>query len=205
MKIEEFIENSLAKLNASGYEQLKGKLVGEYLTFFFVDEKSISLEVFCEKVADYFEKVELKTKEFDRIIAEYVDNLDKLVKRYIPKEPSAKKDEPLPPIPRSRKYYTHAIEIKKSRNLTMKQLADYSRIMLSLYMSVINNNMKEINDFDFDTEELDLDKIISAFKSEKVNLPIKKNMFDIKELYCMDTATFVITMIMYYHIRNNEA
>ena len=39
MKIEEFIENSLAKLNASGYEQLKGKLVGEYLTFFFVNEK----------------------------------------------------------------------------------------------------------------------------------------------------------------------
>lgn len=45
MKIEEFIENSLAKINASGYEQLKGKLVGEYLTFFFVEEKSISLDV----------------------------------------------------------------------------------------------------------------------------------------------------------------
>ena len=46
MKIEEFIENSLARLNASGYEQLKGKLVGEYLTFFFVDDKIID---FCQE------------------------------------------------------------------------------------------------------------------------------------------------------------
>ena len=110
-------------------------------------------------------------------------------------------------MPRSIKYYKHASEIKGSRNLTIKQLADYVRIMLNLYMGAIKADMKEISDYEFATDNLDLDKIISAMKAEKatIGLPIgKKTLFNLEELYCSDTATFVFTMIMFYHIKNNE-
>lgn len=206
--IKEFIGGTVKELDVHKLELLKDRLVGEYLSFVFVDEKKIPQDVFSEKVADYFEKTELKTGDaFAKLLAKYVANLDDVVKRYIPKEPSAKKGEPVPSMPRSIKYYKHAVEIKGSRNLTLKQVADYSRIMLSLYMGAIKVEMKEVLDYEFSTEELDLDKIISAMKAEKaaIGLPIgKKTLFNLEELYCTDTATFVLTMIMFYYIKNNE-
>ena len=208
MEIKEFVGSTIKELDAHKCELLKERLMGEYLTFSFVDDKKITQEVFCEKVADYFEKTELKTGDtFSKLLAKYVSNLDEVVKRYIPKEPSAKKGEPVPPMPRSIKYYKHAAEIKGSRNLTIKQLADYARIMLSLYMGAIKADMKEVVDYDFATDALELDKIISAMKAEKtaIGLPIgKKTLFNLEELYCADTATFILTMIMFYHIKNNE-
>ena len=208
MDIKEFIGGTVKELDAHKLELLKERLVGEYLSFVFVDEKKVSQDVFSEKVADYFEKTELKTGDaFTKLLAKYVANLDEVVKRYIPKEPSAKKGEPVPPMPRSIKYYKHEVEIKGSRNLTLKQVADYSRIMLSLYMGAIKVEMKEVPDYEFSTEELDLDKIINAMKAEKaaIGLPIgKKTLFNLEELFCTDTATFVLTMIMFYYIKNNE-
>ncbi len=208
MDIKEFIGSTVKELEEEKFGRLKGKLTGEYLVFSFIDESKISKEAFCEKLADYFEKVEIKTgDEFEKLLAKYAANLDEVVKRYIPKEPSAKKGEPAPAIPRSIKYYKRATDIKSSRNLTMKQIADYSRIMMSLYMGAINSEMKVIEEYEFSTEKMDLDRIINALKTEKgvIGLPIgKKMMFNLEELYCDDTATFVIAMIMYYHIRNNE-
>lgn len=208
MEIKEFVGSTIKVLDVHKCELLKERLMGEYLTFSFVDDKKISQEVFCEKVSDYFEKTELKTGDsFAKLINKYVANLDEVVKHYIPKEPSSKKGEPVPPMPRSIKYYKHASEIKGSRNLTIKQLADYVRIMLNIYMGAIKADMKEISDYEFATDNLDLDKIISAMKAEKaaIGLPIgKKTLFNLEELYCSDTATFVLTMIMFYYIKNNE-
>ena len=208
MDIKEFIDSTVKKLDVKNLERLKEKLIGEYLKFSFVDEGKISHDIFCEKLADYFEKTEIKTgDEFTKILTKYVANLDEVVKRYIPKEPSAKKGEPMPPMPRNLKYYKHAVEIKSSRNLTMKQVADYSRIMMSLYMGAINADMKETVDYVFSTADLDLDKIISAMKAEKAGfgIPIgKKTLFNLEELYCNDTATFIIAMILFSYIKNNE-
>lgn len=208
MDIKEFVECTVKKLDIKNLERLKEKLIGEYLKFSFVDESKISQDVFCEKLADYFEKTEIKTgDDFAKILTKYVSNLDEVVKRYIPKEPSTKKGEPVPPMPRSIKYYKHAVEIKGSRNLTMKQVADYSRIMMSLYMGAINSEMKETIDFEFSTTDLDMDKIIIAMKVEKAGfgLPIgKKTLFNLEELYCNDTATFIIAMILFSYIKNSE-
>ena len=74
-------------------------------------------------------------------------------------------------------------------------------------MGAIKVEMKEVPDYEFSTEELDLDKIINAMKAEKaaIGLPIgKKTLFNLEELFCTDTATFVLTMIMFYYIKNNE-
>ena len=149
----------------------------------------------------------IQPSEFAKIITKYVADLDEVVKRYIPKEPAAKKGEPVPPTQRSIKYYKHALEIKGSRNLTIKQIEDYSRIMLCLYMGAIDAGMKEVGNYEFSTEGLNLEKIISALKAEKpgIAFPIgKKTMFNLEDLYCTDTVTFVITMITFCHIKNLE-
>lgn len=208
MEIKDFIKCTIQELEGATLEKLKGKLVGEYLTFSFLDETQITKDTLSEKLSDYFEKIEIKTGDkFPKVLAKYVSNWDDVVKQYLPKEPSAKKGEQVPPLPRSLKYYKHAVDIKGSRNLTMKQLSDYSRIMMCLYMQTIKADMKTVETFEFATESLDLDKIISALKAEKAGIVLaigKKNMFDLEELYCTDTATFIISMIMFCHIKNWE-
>lgn len=208
MEIKEFIGSTVKNLDKKNYEFLKEKLLGEYLTFGFVEEDKLSKDVFCEKLMDYFEKVEIKVNNnFTKLLVKYVENLYEVVRSYIPKEPSVKKGEPIPPMSRSKKYYNHALEIKGSRNLTMRQVEDYSRIMLSLYMGAVNAGQKEVKDFEFSTEGLNLDKIVSALKAEKPGnkLPIgKKTFFNLEDLYCTDTVTFIIIMIMFCHIKNHE-
>ncbi|MBQ7708151.1 MAG: hypothetical protein IJT72_10290 [Lachnospiraceae bacterium] len=208
MEIKEFIGNTVKNLDTKYYAYLKDKLLGEYLTFGFIEENKISKDVFCEKLMDYFEKVEIKVNyNFSKLLVKYVENLYEVVRNYIPKEPSVKKGEQIPPMSRSAKYYKHALEIKESRNFTMRQVEDYSRIMLSLYMGAVNAGQKEVNDFEFSTEGMNLDKIISALKAEKPGnkLPIgKKTLFNLEDLYSTDTVTFIITMIMFCHIKNRE-
>ena len=208
MEIKEFIGNTVKKLDAKYFNIIKEKLTGEYLDFSFVEENRISKDVFCEKLNDYFEKVEIKTNDkFPKLLTKYVTDMEEVVKHYIPKEPSAKKSEPAPLMPRSFKYYKHAVDIKESGNLTIKQIEDYSRIMLCLYMGAINAGMKTVNEYMFSTDGLDLDKVISALKAEKAGTTPhkrKKTKFNLEDLYCTDTVTFIITMIMYCHIKNLE-
>lgn len=204
-----FINSTVNDFEEKYFEVLKEKLVGEYISFSFIEDNDITMAIFSEKLCDYFEKLELKTVEnFDKFILKYVSDLDEMVSRRIPKEPQAKKKEPeTTPTPRSRKYYNYALGIKNSRKLTIKQILDYSRIMMCLYMSIINEKYKEIDDFEYSSECLNLDKIIASMKSEKahgVKNFGKKTLYDITDLYCSDTSTFIITMIIFYYIKNNE-
>ena len=185
------------------------KVVGEYITFAFIEEDGISVDIFAEKIFDYFEKVELKTDcKFEKLCGKYASAWDDAVEKYVPNEPSAKKGEAAPPLPRSLKYYRHARDIKNSRNFTMKQLADYTRIVMSLYMGAIRVNMKPVDEYEFSMDKLDLDKILSSLKVETVSnlIPMmgKKNLFDIEDLYCTDTAFFIMTMIMFYYMKSKE-
>ncbi|WP_024865681.1 hypothetical protein [Butyrivibrio sp. FCS014] len=210
MEIKDFVKETVNEIKSEQFMALKEKLLGEYLVFTFVPEEKITQDIFSEKVCDYFEKLELKIgSSFDKIFQKYVSDWDDIVKRLIPKEPATKKGTVPLPTPRPRKYYERAIEIKNSRSMTIKQKMDYSRIMMCLYMASIDNaEEKEIDDFEFSPTCLKLDRIITAMKAEKpggLNLPIgKKTMFDLSELYCTDTATFILTMIMFYYIKSNE-
>ena len=71
-------------------------------------------------------------------------------------------------------------------------------------MGAINNKMTGIDEFRFSSEELDLNQIIKALKAENESVLKKKPLFNLEDLYCTDTTTFVIAMIIYYHIKNNE-
>lgn len=208
MDIKEFVEKTVLKYDEESFDSIKVKIIGEYIKLFVLDEGNLKQDVFAEKLSDCFEMVHIRTnKKFEDILLKYVTDLDEVVKKYIPAEPSAKKDEVPPPTARSRQYYKHAMEIKGSRSLTIKQITEYSRIMMSLYMGAINAGMKEVEDYEFPTESLSLDKIIEAMKSEKSGWigPIgSKKLFDLSEPYGTDTSTFIITMIMYYHIKGYE-
>ncbi len=219
MNINDFISGTMKELDTDSFGFLKDKLLGEYINFSFVQEKNITQDVFSEKLFDYFEKLALKTgKSFDETFLTYVSSWDDIVKKSIPKEQQVPKGDPVPATPRTRKYYEHALKLKNSRNMSMKQRTDYARIMMCLYMASISENSKALEDFDFSTRHLALDEIISAMKKENstgIRMPIgkipkfdldmiKKPKFNLNELYCMDTATFIITTIMFVSIKNKE-
>ena len=209
MNYDEFVKATVNTLHPDVFEQIKTVLIPEYLSFSIIPEDSITLAVLSEKLCDYFEKLELKTgKKFEKYEESYLKDLDSIVERRIEKTPQPKKNDPTPVIvPRTRKYYEKAVSLKKARNLSTGHLVDYTRIMLCLYTAIIKNDFKEIGNFDFSSDCLNPIEIIEAMKNEQEPVAIKigkKQRFDIKDLYCTDTCTFIMTIALTYKILNDR-
>lgn len=194
MEIKDFVNGTIMELSQHRFDELKEHLLGEYIKFSFIDDDRITKEIFCEKIADYFEKLSLKiNSEFDSTVSKYMSAWDDLVSEGLPEEDGA----------RTKKYYKYAGEISDSRDLTLKQMTDYSRIMMCIYMAIIRSENKTAENFNYSAECINIDKILVSLKAEENAgfLGIGKGAkFDLEELYCNDTAIFVITMIMSYHI-----
>ena len=205
MDYSEFIKTTVNTLKPDTYDQIKQILIPEYLTFSIIPEEEITLGIVSEKLCDYFEKLDLKTgKSFDKYVESYLKDLDSIVERRIEKTPQPKKNDTTPVIvPRARKYYEKAVSLKKTRTLSTSNLVDYTRIMLCLYTAIIKNGFKEIGNFDFSSDCLNPLDIIDAMKNEQVKIG-KKSKFDIKELYCSDTCTFILTIVIIYKIINDR-
>lgn len=205
MDYSEFIKTTVNTLKPDTYDQIKQILIPEYLNFSIIPEEEITLGILSEKLCDYFEKLDLKTgKSFDKYVESYLKDLDSIVERRIEKTPQPKKNDPTPVIvPRARKYYEKAVSLKKTRTLSTSNLVDYTRIMLCLYTAIIKNGFKEIGNFDFSSDCLNPLDIIDAMKNEQVKIG-KKSKFDIKELYCSDTCTFILTIVIIYKIINDR-
>ena len=197
MEIKDFVDRTVMKLSQQRFDELKDHLLGEYIKFSFIDDGCITKEIFSEKIADYFEKLKLKTNsEFDNTISKYLFAWDDLVSKGLPEEDGS----------RTKKYYKYACEIRGSRELTLKQMTDYSRILMCIYMAIIRSENKIAENFSFSAECINLDKILVSMRAEENAgfLGIGKGAkFDLEELYCIDTAIFIITMIMCYHISEN--
>jgi len=207
LNYNDFLTDTIMSIDPATFEMLKKSLVGEYLSFSIIHERDVSQAVLAEKICDYFEKLELKTgKDFAKQIEAYIKDIDSIVSRRIAHTPQAKKKDSAPvDKPRSRKYYEKAIATKNSRNLSVQELVDYSRIMFCLYAAIIKDKYKEINDFDYSVSSLKPDAIIESMKTEpNTNVMVKKNRFDIKNLYCSDRCTFIISIIMLYKIINDR-
>ncbi len=194
LEIRDFVNKTVMELSQQRFDELKEHLLGEYIKFSFIDDDSITKEIFCEKIADYFEKLKLKTNaDLDSAISKYLFAWDDLVSRGLPEDDGA----------RTKRYYKYACEIRGSRQLTLKQMTDYSRILMCIYMAIIRSENKVAENFNFSAECINLDKILVAMKAEENGGFLgfgKGAKFDLEELYCNDTAVFVITMIMSYHI-----
>ena len=203
MTRKEFISDTVMVLDSAQLELLKERLLGEYISFQIIEDKDVNQLLFSEKLLDYFEKLKIKTDlTFNKVISKYIADWDEIVQKGIPESSSDNNAA----NPRSRKYYERALQLKDSREITIRQLLDYTRIMMCLYMGIIGNEGKKIKDFDFSIKCLDLDEMISQMKKEKVNtFPFgTKKKFDLAEVYSGDTSTFIMTMIMFYFIKNNE-
>ena len=210
MEYKEFVTETVGHFEEEKFEIAKSTLVGDYLPFSIIEREDITIEALSEKLCDYFEKVELQSfKSFEKQVKVYMDNLDAIIENDIERTPKQKKKDRSPvETPRARKYYEKAKEIKESRDISLERIIDYSRIMLCLYAAIIDNNHKYIGDFDFSTDSLDQNRILEAMKKEKrMKLPLigSKNKFDIRDLYSLDTSTFVMTIIMLQTILNERA
>ena len=209
MDRKEFVEETIIGFEEEIFQLLNKILMGEYLTFSVIKDKDISKELLAEKACDYFEKVELETgKAFDKQIQAYMNNWESIVEGFIAETPKPKKKDNNPVVvPRTRQYFEKAISIKESRAISLQKLIDYSRIMICLYVAILEKHHKTIDNFNYSADCLDLDRIITAMKREKNPKPIRiaqKLMFDTAELYCMDTCTFVITIIVLLTIANER-
>ena len=209
MDYSEFVKSTVYSFRSDVFDQIKTVLIPEYLSFSIISEDGITPAILSEKICDYFEKLELKTgKSFDKYVESYLKDLDSIVERRIAKTPQPKKNDPTPVvIPRARKYYEKAVSLKKARTLATGVLVDYTRIMLCLYTAIIKSGFKEIGNFDFSSDCINPLDIIAAMKNEQEPVAIKigkKQKFDIKDLYCSDTCTFMFAIVLAYKILNDR-
>ena len=198
MEYIDFVVETIGSLEIDKFEMLKKALIGE---------DKVSKEELSEKVCDYFEKMILKSgKDFDKLIESYTKGIDYVVSNKIAKPTQSKKNKSVQEdILRARKYYEKALTIKNSRNLSTRNLIDYSRLIFCLYMEIIKNNYSVIDNFDFSANVLKPDDVIKGMKKKKEDfLIVKKKYFNIKELYSIDTCTFVIAVILLYTIINER-
>ena len=207
MEYIDFVVETIGSLEIDKFEMLKKALIGEYLSFSIIREDKVSKEELSEKVCDYFEKMILKSgKDFDKLIESYTKGIDYVVSNKIAKPTQSKKNKSVQEdIPRARKYYEKALTIKNSRNLSTRNLIDYSRLIFCLYMEIIKNNYSVIDNFDFSANVLKPNDVIKGMKKKKEDfLIVKKKYFNIKELYSIDTCIFVIAVILLYTIINER-
>ena len=207
MEYIDFVVETIGSLEIDKFEMLKKALIGEYLSFSIIREDKVSKEELSEKVCDYFEKMILKSgKDFDKLIESYTKGIDYVVSNKIAKPTQTKKNKSVQEdIPRARKYYEKALTIKNSRNLSTRNIIDYSRLIFCLYMEIIKNNYSVIDNSDFSANVLKPNDVIKGMKKKKEDfLIVKKKYFNIKELYSIDTCTFVIAVILLYTIINER-
>lgn len=205
MQRKEFLEKTVIQLDDDLFGEFKKLIVGEYISFSFIKKESITKETLAEKLFDYFDKKKGK-ETFDSLLKKYISDLDSsdldsMVKDKIVNAPKANQENPTPTIPRSWKYYVAITERKDI--ISIKNMTDYSRIMMCLLMAIINNNNKEIDDFEYSTQCLDIKKLINTITTENKVKKSKKGWFSFYD-DTFDTCSIIILIIMFCYIKNNE-
>lgn len=199
-----FVQDTILSMGPVSFNRMKEALLREYIQFHIVEPENVTKTVLIEKLYDYFEKIQYKAgKKFEDLIKNYMAELDSLVEPHVAKTPQAKKNEPAPVTPRSRKYYDKAAELRKSVK-DIHDLIDYSRVMLCLYAAIIKSDEERITNFDFSLDCLDPEAIEVALKkeTESVLFGMKnpKPRFDTTDPYTTDRSFFIIVIILLYAI-----
>lgn len=203
----DFVRETICDLDQPVFEELKQLLLPEYITFSIIDYENVTEEILAEKIFDYFCILEIKTrKSFDKYVEIYLNNLNTIVGPYIAKTPQARKGDEVPPVvPRSRKFYERAIEIKSVKNPSITELIDYTRIMMCLYTAAVNNEGKPVENFEYAASCLDPKIILESLRSGIIKAKIphyNKKRFDIKEQYSSDVCTLIILILSLCSIVN---
>ena len=198
MHYNEFLKETVYGMEGTSLEYLKKMLSDMYIVFSFVENEDVDSAVLSEKLSDYFKMVGMKTfKSFDDCIHTYMDGLNAIV------EPRVARTSQSSVVPRARKYYERFAEMRFAPTRIIEDLVDYSRIMFCLYESIIENDMKPIDDFDYDRDALDPVEIIESMRSEEGRGLFRRQgskLFDTNETYEMGTCVIVIAMILLYTV-----
>lgn len=201
MVYKEFIKNTICCMNPSSFEQAKEILLEEKLIeFAIIEPEKADLVALAEKVSDYFETFELKAnRPFSNQIEAYMNEIDAIVAPRIARTSQQMTGNNTPPAaPRARRYYEKYLTYKSNKEITVRQLLDYTRIMMSLYTASINHENKPIENFEYAVECLDIKKLLENMKKEETFIFIpqnRKKRFELKEKYGIDTCILVILVI----------
>lgn len=206
MTAKDFVKATIEDLSQPIFEELK-MLLGDFISFSILDSNFVPLNVYAEKVCDYFEKYELKTvRSFDRCISTYLNELNDIVEPHIAKVPPVKKGEKNPvPVFRARKYYEKVAKTKDTRKPSLNAVLDYSRIMMCLYSAVLKSNDGPIMNFNYSANCIKPKEILESMKKEEVPGMIpntKKKRLETKDLYSADVCTLILSTLVLCSIVN---
>ena len=208
MNYNTFINSTIMQLETESFQALRDVLLNDYLGFVFLKPEEVTKDVLAEKMSDYFEKVEIKTnKAFEKHLETYFTNLDSIVGSRIESTPKPKKNDQTPVVvPRARKYYDKAMQIK-GQDINVRRLTNFTRLMMCLYVAIIKNNRHSINNLDYSADCIVPADILKEMKNEDVVLLVKrvpKKKFDVSDCYGADACSLVITTILLYKIVNDR-
>lgn len=205
MEYKDFVDATIVQLNSSLASAMENKIVGEYITFSVIRDSEVTQNIFAEKMCDYFEKLELiSKKKFEKVLQKFVTDIEALVGQRIVK-PEKKKGQEEEPECRAKKYFDRALRVKTQRQITMKSLLDFYRVMMCLYAEEIKSAGENITDFDYSMDSICLENIVEALKKETAVGVLKGKhalRFDTEELYSQDTCTFILVICLYYYMKD---
>lgn len=208
MKYNDFIKETIMDFSSIEFKNIKALLIGEYIQFSFLEDNRIDQYIFSEKLCDYIEKVELKTKtSFQKHLVYYSIFLDKLVSNKIAKAPKGNLKAVAPHlIPRSRRYYEKAKASGKKGLHSVPQLIDYCRVMLCLYNSALQSDTKLLETINLSIDALSIEQIIFNMKQEqakKLNYQVAE-FFSKNGIYSSEVFYLIMTIIVYCELKNSK-
>ena len=192
MNVDEFLTETVCCMDEPSLELLKSMLFDKYIGLSFLDIEEVDALELSEKLSDFFTMVSLKTLlTFDNLVTAYMEGLDSIVSPRIAKSSKAG-------TPRARQYYDRFAGLRYTREIDVEDFFDYSRIMLCLYQSIIDNDMN-IEDLEYSLLSLDIAQIIEnmlAEGSRGLFSPFASKRFDTKEAFEKGSCIIVMAIIM---------
>ena len=210
MDYREIIKECVIELESKSFLYLKDTLVVDYLDFRFIQDSSITREILAEKITDYIEKVELKNnKKFEKLLEFYCNHLENYVAKRVPEKTTGRNKEIASVIvPRSRRYFEKAKQLRTLKFTNVRQIIDYNRILMCLLVEIIKNDNKEVANFDFSTSCLDETLIIPCI--EKI---LEEDLFSVfnkksqgiimdKGFYSFEVCSLILSIIFLNKIKD---
>lgn len=196
------VRRTVIELDEEVFCELRAKLFNNYLQFVVVENiEDVNSLMLSEKICDCFGAT---GKILNSLIEQFTTDFEMLLDSRIEKT-----GENGTGITRARQYYEEACTIntkvasvqqagkipikifeKTQKKYKFDEVLDYSRIMMCLYMAIMNNNYNGISNFDFSFESIDIDRLITSMKSD-----------NIKGRY-VQNSSILITILMYYYMKN---
>ena len=210
MDYREIIKECVIELESKSFLYLKDTLIADYFDFKFIQDGSITREILAEKITDYFEKVELKNnKKFKKILEFYFNHLENFVAKRVPEKTTRKnKDITSVIVPRTKRYFEKAKQLRALKFNNVRQIIDYNRILMCLLVEIVKQNNKEVTNFDFSTRCLDEMIIIPCMESileeDLFSIFNKKSQGIIKDkgFYSFEVCSLILSIIFLNKIKD---